>query len=144
MQEEETKGILRECDAGVKMGIESIDAVVEKVKNPELKNALLESRKEHMQLQNEISEALTEHGWTGKEPPVMADLMSRMKIGAELLMDPSDQTIADLMYEGCEMGIKKLSEYVNRFPHSKSPAVHVAERLIKSEQELSDAVRVFL
>ncbi|MBR5409918.1 MAG: spore coat protein [Clostridia bacterium] len=144
MQNEDTKGILQECDSGVKMGIDSIDEVIDRVGNPALRQALLHSRTEHVQLQNEIATALDAHGWSGKDPSPVADVMSRLKIKTGLTMQPTDAKIADLMIDGCDMGIKKLSQYVNRFPASDSPAVHIAERLIKSEQELADAMRVFL
>ena len=37
MIEQDTVKLLRECDAGIKMGVKSIDDVMEYVKSPELK-----------------------------------------------------------------------------------------------------------
>ena len=144
MPSEDTKGILQECDSGVQMGLESIDEVIDRVQSPAMREALARSRTEHVALQNEIRSALNEHGWSGKDPNMIAELMSKLKIKTELTVDPTDARIADLMFDGCDMGVKKLSQYINRFPTSDSPAVHIAERLIKSEQELADAMRTFL
>ena len=144
MSKEDTKGILQECDAGVKTAINSIDEVIDKTHNEELKKALRKSRTEHVELGNEIATMLNENGFEGKDPSVMSKLMSKGKINSELLMQPSDSVIAELMIDGCNMGIKKLSEYVNKFPTSASPAVKTAQRVIKTEQELMDEMRVFL
>lgn len=144
MSKEDTEGILRECDAGVKTAINSIDEVIDKTDNKELIDALRKSRTEHVELGNDIASLLNENGFEGKDQPVISKLMSKGKIASELLMEPTDATIAELMIDGCNMGIKKLSEYVNRFPTSVSPAVRTAERLIKTEQELMDEMRVFL
>lgn len=144
MSKEDTQGILRECDAGVKTAINSIDSVIDRTKNEELRKALKKSRTEHVELGNEIASQLNENGFEGKDPSVMSKLMSKGKIASELLMDPTDSAIAELMIDGCNMGIKKLSEYVNRFPTSATPAIKTAQRVIKTEQELMDEMRVFL
>lgn len=144
MSKEDTEGILKECDAGVKTAINCIDEVIDRTDNEKLRAALKKSRTEHVELGNDISSMLDENGFEGKDPPMISKLMSKGKINAELLMEPTDAAIAELMIDGCNMGIKKLSEYVNRFPTSVSPAVRTAERLIKTEQELMDEMRVFL
>ena len=59
---EDTVELLKECDAGVKMGIEAIDTVLDKVESEKLKKALSECRKEHTRLLEEIYELLEKHG----------------------------------------------------------------------------------
>ncbi|MBQ7637372.1 MAG: hypothetical protein IJS90_00550 [Clostridia bacterium] len=144
MSKEDTEGILQECDAGVKTAINCIDEVIGKTDNRELIDALKKSRTEHVELGNEISSMLDENGFEGKDPSMISKLMSKGKINTELLMEPTDSTIAELMIDGCNMGVKKLSEYVNQFPSSGSDAIKTAQRVIKTEQELMDAMRVFL
>ena len=144
MNKEDTEGILQECDAGVKTAIDSIDAVMDRAQSEELREALRRSRTEHVQLGNEIAALLDENGLTGKDQNAVAKMMTHTKIAAEMLLSPTDGTIAELMIDGCSMGVKKLSEYINRFPSAEGPAVRVSQRLIKTEQELMDAMRVFL
>ena len=144
MNKEDTEGILQECDAGVKTALDSIDAVIDRTESEELKEALRRSRTEHVQLGNEIAALLDERGFAGKDWNGMAKWMTHAKITAEMLLEPTDSTVAELMIDGCNMGIKKLSEYINRFPQAEGPAVRVSQRLIKTEQELADAMRVFL
>ena len=53
-QTEDTRKLLRECNAGIKMGVTSIDEVIDMVKDPHLKQVLKDSRAEHNQLGDEI------------------------------------------------------------------------------------------
>ena len=54
MENQDTLRLLRECDAGAKMGVASIDGVLENVKNQEMQDLLAQSRKRHEQLGNRI------------------------------------------------------------------------------------------
>ena len=70
--------------------------------------------------------------------------MSKLKIGAQMLVNNGDETTAKLMYDGCSMGIEKLSEYVNMYPAADEDARNAADRLIRLEQRLADALRAYL
>ena len=144
MHTDDTEGMLQECDAGVKTALDSIDAVIDRAESDELREALKRSRTEHVQLAGEIAALLDRQGIAGKDQNGMAKMMTHTKIAAEMLLEPTDSTISDLMIDGCNMGVKKLSEYINRFPDAAAPAKRISQRLIKTEQELADAMRVFL
>ena len=47
MVEQDTVKLLRECDAGVKMGISSIEDVIEYVSDEKLKALLTDCKKQH-------------------------------------------------------------------------------------------------
>ena len=79
MIEEDTIKLLRECDAGTKMGIKSIEDVWEHVKNEKLKEALQNTRREHIDLEKEIHTALNRFSDQGKDPNLMAETMSWLK-----------------------------------------------------------------
>ena len=58
MIEQDTIKLLRECDAGIKMGIASIDDVVDHVRSQQLKQSLTQNKKEHQKLKSEIQTLL--------------------------------------------------------------------------------------
>ena len=58
MIENDTIKLLRECDAGVKMGIASIDDVIEYVESDTLRKYLSNCKIEHEKLNVEIQELL--------------------------------------------------------------------------------------
>ena len=113
MVEQDTIKLLRECDAGVKMGISSIDDVLPKVKSDSLEQYLVNCRNEHVRLQEEIEVLLENYQDDGKDPNPMAKGMSWIKTNVKLAVDESDETIADLMTDGCNMGVKSLNQYLS-------------------------------
>ena len=113
MIEQDTIRLLRECDAGVKMGVTSIDDVIDHVKSEPFKKFLNASKDEHRELDMEIQSELDRFGDDGKNPNPIAKGMSWMKTNIKLIMHESDHTIADLITDGCDMGVKSLSKYLN-------------------------------
>ena len=54
MIEQDTVKLLRECDAGIKMGVYSIEEVLGDVNNGNFKQMLEKAKSDHQQLQDEI------------------------------------------------------------------------------------------
>ena len=144
MIEQDTIKLLRECDAGVKMGTKSIDDVMDYVRSDKLRQRLNECKAEHNKLGEEIREHLSRFHDEGKEPNPMAKGMSWLKTNVKLVMDESDATIADLMTDGCDMGVKSLSRYLNEYAAADEFSKDIAKRLIKLEEKLAVDMRGFL
>lgn len=144
MTEPDTIKLLRECDAGIKMGTASIWEVLEKTTNEKLKKLLEICKEGHEKLKEEIQNKLEQCHDTGKDPNPMAQGMSWMKTNVKLAMDESDATIADLITDGCNMGVKSLSRYLNQYQAADEETKDIAKKLIKQEEELSIHMRSFL
>ena len=144
MIEQDTIKLLRECDAGIKMGVSSIDDVIGYVDDDKLEDTLAESKNKHIVLQDEIQKQLDQFHDDGKEPSVMAKSMSWMKTNMKLVMEESDHTIADLMTDGCNMGVKSLSRYLNQYEAASEDAKDIAKRLINLEEKLAQDIRCYL
>lgn len=144
MIEQDTIRLLRECDAGVKMGVSSIDEVLEYVKSDSLKKALVDCKTAHKKLETEIDESLNRFGDEGKEPNPIAKGMSWMKTNIKLIMHESDHTIADLITDGCDMGVKSLSKYLNQYKAADENSKDIAKRLIDLEERLGQDIRGYL
>ncbi len=144
MVEQDTIKLLRECDAGVKMGVASIDEVSDFVHDATLKHCLTDYKSEHVKLKNEIRTLLDQYHDEGKEPSPMAKGMSWMKANVELVIDESDKTIADLMTDGCNMGVKSLSRYLNQYEAADEKSKLIAKRLIDLEEHFAVDIRRFL
>lgn len=144
MIEEDTVRLLRECDAGVKMGLASLNDVMDHVQDQTLRRCLAGCRDKHQALDGEIQNLLGQYHDEGKEPNPMAKGMSWMKTSLKLGMDDSDQTIADLMTDGCNMGVKSLRRFLNQYEAADERSKDVAKRLIDSEEKLVQDVRAFL
>lgn len=144
MGENDTVKLLRECDAGVKMGIQSIEDVQEQVEDNGFYERLRQCKLAHDHLHDEIQQQLTDCGEAGKEPPAMATAMSKMKTGLMMTMHPDDKTIADVMTDGCNMGVKSLNRYLNQYEGANEQAKDIARRLIHLESQLATEIRPYL
>lgn len=144
MIEQDTIKLLRECDAGIKMGTDSIDDVLDRVKSRDMRRILSNSKRSHEKLQLEINEALNRFRDEGKAPNPIAKTMSHLKTELKIGMDDSDATIAELMTDGCNMGVKSLSRYLNQYAAADEMSKDVCKRLIKLEEDLAVDMRDYL
>ncbi len=144
MIESDTIKLLRECDAGVKMGVKSIDDVLDRVESDDLKQLLNACKDEHGKLDKEIQELLDKYHDDGKEPSFMAEKMSWFKTEMKLQMHEDDNTIADLMTDGCNMGVKSLNKYLNKYAAADEVSKDITKRLINLEGQLALDIRKFL
>ncbi|MBQ8027951.1 MAG: hypothetical protein IJ262_10530 [Clostridia bacterium] len=141
---EDSIHLLKECDSGTKTAVNSIREVLDNVKSEKLLDILTASLQAHEALGDEANELLEKEGESGKEPNPMARAMSWLKINTHLMGDNSDQTIAHLMTDGCNMGIKQISIYKNKYPTADKAAERLADRLIKEEQKLIKDLMEFM
>ena len=144
MIESDTIKLLRECDAGIKMGVASIDEVLDYVHDETFGKYLTDCKDKHNSLKNEIQGLLDQYHDDGKEPNPMAKGMSWMKTNVKLVMDESDETIADLMTDGCNMGVKSLHRYLNQYKAADEKTKDITKRLINLEEKLVMDIRPFL
>ena len=144
MIENDTIKLLRECDAGVKMGVSSIDDVIDYVSSPELKELLNACKDEHEKLNHEMQQLLEKYDDDGKEPNPIAKGMSWMKTNVKLTLNESDATIASLMTDGCNMGVKSLNRYLNEYEAADEVSKDITKRLINLEEKLTVDIRDYL
>ena len=144
MENQDTVKLLKECDAGTKMAVSSIDEVLEKVCDAKMKNLLQESKAHHEKLENDICGMLKEHNACEKEPNPIAKGMSWMKTNMKMTMDNSDSTVADLITDGCNMGIKTLNRYLNQYKAADEESKAVCGKLIEIEEKLGKDLRQYL
>ena len=144
MVENDTTELLKECNAGVKMGVSSIEEVLDNVSDEKLKSVLSQNKEEHQRLGSEIHELLNNYSEYGKEPNPMAKGMSWIKTNIMLAVDESDKTVADLITDGCNMGVKSLNKYLNKYKAADEKSKDIAKKLIILEHQLSIDMREYL
>ncbi len=144
MIEPDTIKLLRECDAGIKMGVSSIEDVLDYVKDKAFRKCLTNCKNEHDKLKEEIQTFLNKYHDEGKEPTAMAKSMSWVKTNVKLVIDESDKAIADLITDGCNMGVKSLNKYLNQYKAADEKTKDIAKRLIRLEENLIIDIRQFL
>lgn len=145
--EDDTIKLLRECNAGIKMGVSSLDDVMEHVKDNGLRELLAKSKETHTKLGNTTHEYLNEYHDEGKEPAMMAKVMSKMKSDVKLNMaegENADRMAADLITDGCNMGVKSLYKYLNQYPAAEGKIRQLARDVAHAEDTLVKELRDYL
>ena len=144
MKRLETIRLLMECDAGCKMAVSSIDDVSKKVKEDGLKKLLMENKALHKELESEVEGLLNDCGATEKAPAAVAKGMSWLKTNTKLLFNRSDNAVADILTDGCNMGIKSLYRYLNQYKAADKKAKRLCEQIIDAEEQLRRDLRYHL
>lgn len=144
MNGNDTVSLLKECDSGTKMAVSSIDDVLDRIKSSEMRDMLVKSRENHEKLGNEIHSQLIEHGSEEKDPNAMAKGMSWLKTTMKMSMGESDGTVADLLTDGCNMGIKSLNKYLNEYDTADQTSKGICKKLISIEEELCRDLKQYL
>lgn len=140
----DTIKLLRECDAGIQMGAESIEEVLEDTKSEELRKILDDAKEKHYSIGEDLKKELYKYADDGKSPNAMAKGMSWLKTNMKMAFEPSDQTVANLITDGCNMGVKTLNRYLNEYTEASEKAKEIAKWLIDVEEKLVIDVRRFL
>ena len=142
--QEDTLRLLRECHAGVQMGVSSIDEALPSVRDRELAELLRNSRHNHELLGDEAESLLADYHHSGSEPSPMAKGMAWAKTNFKLSMNPGDATVAGLITDGCNMGVKSLQQSLNDYNEAEPRAVEITKRLIELEDKLAENLRSYL
>lgn len=141
---DDTIKLLRECNAGIKMGVSSLDDVMEHVQSESLRNLLAKSKETHTRLGNRTHELLEQYHVEGKEPAMMAKVMSKMKTNMKLDEKGPDSTAADLITDGCNMGVKSLHRYLNQYPAAEEKIKKLTREVAEAEETLVKELREYL
>lgn len=141
---EDTIELLRECDAGVKMGIASLDQVLDKIQDKKMQDIIGDSKNAHAVLENELRGMIDKAGAQPGEPNPIAKGMSWMKTNFKTCMEEGDKTIADLITDGCDMGVKSLRKYLNQYERADKESKEMCRRIIDTEEDLRNRMKEFL
>ena len=126
------------------MGVNSIDSVLPYVKSKEMKRALNACKDEHAKLGDKTHGMLNEAGKGAKDPHAFARLMSDITTRSKIIFDRSDQSIANIMTDGCNMGVKSLNRYLNQYKAADERSKDIAKRLISLEERLAHDMQGYL
>lgn len=144
MQQKDTCQLLKECNTGIKMAVDAIEEVLPNVKNQELKNKLTACQKEHEKLGDETHSLLLQNHVRDEDPSMIAKSMAWIKTNLTMSVNPGDDTIANLISTGCDMGVRNLNKYLNECQTATTQAKDLVKKVIKLEEDLSSDMRAYL
>ena len=141
---EDTIKLLKECNSGCKMAIGSMEQVEEKLHDSQMKNIIEEYKDKHKQIKARTVHLLQDAGENGKEPGLMASVMSHLTTEMKMTFMGDNHQAAKLMMDGCNMGIQSICEYENDYSNASEEAKRIAHKLVKTEKEFMGHMEKFL
>lgn len=144
MMDNDTVSLLKECNAGCKSATNSMEQVLEHVKNDKLCALIDKYNGKHIGIGDECHKLLNELGENEKDPKKMAAVFAEVGTEVKLMMEDSTHKAAELLVDGCNMGIKSLSEYMNKYTTADENVVKLVKELIKVEQDFMKDLLEFL
>lgn len=141
---EDTKNLLRQCNAGCKSATNSIEQVRPYVKDNNLMKVIDKYDDIHIKIGDECHELLNKGNEDEKDPSMMAKVFSWVSTEMKLMIHDNTHQIADLMIDGCNMGIKSVSEYINKYSAASDESRELAKRIVKAEQEYMNELLPYL
>ena len=141
---EDSINLLKECNAGCKSATNSMEQVEPFINNDELRSVIDKYNDKHIKIGDECHEMLNEMEESEKDPHTIAKVFSWVSTEVKLMVDDDSSKIAQLMVDGCNMGIKSVSKYIDQYKNASKEIMSLAKNLVKIEQEFMDDLLVFI
>ena len=136
--------ILNQVNQGIKMGMDSISNVSEKVQDSKLKDELLFQYDKYNEILNEVNDELTNYDDFPKELNPMQKAMGWMGVEMNTLTDKSNSKIAELMIQGTNMGIIEGVKLLNHNPDTEKPIKDILNKFIDFQQNNVEQLKKYL
>ena len=136
--------ILNQINQGIKMGMDSISNVSEKVQDSRLKDELLFQYDKYNEILNEVNDELTNYDDFPKDLNPMQKAMGWMGVEMNTLTDKSNSKIAELMIQGTNMGIIEGVKLLNHNPDTEQHIKDILNKFIDFQQNNVEQLKKYL
>lgn len=143
-ENQDTKDLLKYCNAGCKTATDSIEQVMEYVKSSKFRKLLQKYNEKHVQLGEKCHRLLNNYHLEEEDPSPMTKAMSYITTEMKMLVNRDEKEIAKIMMDGCNMGIQSLCGYLNQYKKANAECRKVAEELVDEEFAFMKELRVHL
>lgn len=144
MPDTDTVKLLKECNSGCKTALDGMYQVKGHVSSPELKSTIDACCTRHEKIGDRCHKLLNEAGKSECDPPAIGTAMMSIGTGVKLAVNDSDKHIAEMMVDGCNMGIKSLAKQVNLYTGASPESRQLADDIIREEQHFLNQMLPFL
>lgn len=141
---QDTVELLKECDAGCKMAIDSMEQIAKYVSDDQLKTIIQKYNGAHIKMEEDIHRMLNNIGAEGQDPNPIAKASSWLQSEVKMMMNCDAKQAANLLTDGCNMGVKSLCEYKNQYKAADEKSVALCEKLCDLETKMTYELQGFL
>lgn len=140
----DTVELLKECDAGCKMAVDSMEQIGKYVTDDQLKTLITKYNGEHIKMEEDIHRMLNAMGEEDQEPNPIAKASSWLQSEVKMMLKGDTHQAASLLTDGCNMGIKSLHEYKNQYKAADDKSVKMCEKICNIETRMVEDLQSFL
>lgn len=140
----DTVNLLKECNAGCKSATNSMEQVMEYVKNEKLRALIDRYNDSHIKIGDECHDILNSLGEQEKDPQKISAMMAKVGTDMKLMMENTTHKVADLLVDGCNMGIKSLCRYINQYTTADETSIKLAKKLVSLEKDFMNELLEYL
>ena len=139
-----TYEIMKECNSGCRMSVNSIEQLVAYLKNQELHELLSKYKEDYEKMEREsirLSEGkLQEEKFSEKAAETFAWISAEVK----MMFNDDTSKIAEMMIDGANMGIKSITEKLNRYSEAEKESISLAKKFEKTCEKLIQDMKKYL
>lgn len=136
--------ILNQINTGIKMGMDSISNISEKINNTNLKKELLFQYDKYNEILNTVNTELKNYDEFPKELNPMQKASGWMMIEWNMITDKSDSNIAEMMLKGSNMGIIQGTKLLNNNPKTTENIKNILNNFITFQKDSVEQLRKYL
>ena len=136
--------VLNELNKGIKMGMDSISNVAEKVQDDNFKQDLKYQYDKYNDILNNVNNQLSNYDDFPKELNPMQKAMGWMSVEMNTIADKSNSKIAEMMLQGTNMGIIEGIKLKNEFQDLNNSVESVLDEFIKFQQDNVEQLKKYL
>ncbi len=136
--------VLNEINKGIKMGMDSISNVSEKVQDTQFKKDLKYQYDEYNKILNNVNNELSNYDDFPKELNPMQKAMGWMSVEMNTMADKSNSKIAEMMLQGTNMGIIEGIKLKNQYPDLDNAVKNILNEFISFQQNNIEQLKKYL
>lgn len=136
--------ILNEINKGIKMGMDSISTISDKVTDTNLKDDLLFQYDKYNEILNRVNSELKNHDDFPKEVPPVQKAMGYIDIQMGTMNDKSNSKIAEMLLKGTNMGIIEGVKLKNHNPNAEAPIQNILDDFIRFQENNVEKLKKYL
>lgn len=140
----DTVELLKECDAGCRMAIDSMEQIDKYVTDDQLRSVIRKYNGAHIKMEEDIHRMLNNIGEEEREPNPLAKASSWIQSEVRMLIDGDTHQAASILTDGCHMGIKELNQCKNTYKGADERSVRFLDKLCDIETKMTGELQRFL
>lgn len=141
---ENEKYVLNELNQGLKMGMDSISNISDKIGDKNFKSELIYQFNQYHEILDKVNIELDKYADTPRKLNPLKKAMSWMDIELSTIKDKSNSNIANMMIRGTTMGVINGIKLSNENPDLNIDVKNILDEFIVHQQNSIEQLKIYL